>query len=152
MIDQFKNLTDDEVDLMMKAPVLVCILIAGADGTIDKQEINEAIAVMRSHKRSASVLAPYSKVVYEDLEDKVMILIQSYPYESTQRIPLLVSELAGLNAILPKLDKTFAIAFYTVLRGLARKIAKSSGGLFGIHSVGREEAKYIDLPMINNPA
>ena len=32
MIREFEKLTDSEIDLMLKAPVLVCILIAGADG------------------------------------------------------------------------------------------------------------------------
>ena len=37
------KLTDSEIDLMLKAPVRRGILIAGADGNIDKKEIKEAI-------------------------------------------------------------------------------------------------------------
>jgi len=45
MIDEFKELSQEEVDLMLKVPALVCILIAGADNKIDQTEIKEAIAL-----------------------------------------------------------------------------------------------------------
>ena len=88
MIKEFDNLTDNETELMLKAPVLVCILIAGADGTIDKREIKEAIA--HTQRKTKASLAGYLKEVSQDFEDKIKILIQSYPYESTQRNPILI--------------------------------------------------------------
>jgi hypothetical protein len=152
MVPEFSKLDDGEIELMLKAPILVCILIAGADGTIDKKEIKEGIAVASKQKKSKSVLAHYFKEVSTDFEDKVMILTQSYPYEPAERNSLIVQELAGLNPLLPKLDKEFAITFYEMLRDTALKIASSSGGLLGIKTVGSEEAKFVELSMINSPA
>lgn len=150
MIKEFESLTDTEVELMLKAPVLVCILIAGADGTIDKKEIKEAIA--QTQKKNKSLLSGYLKEVSQDFEDKLKILIQSYPYESTQRNPILVEELGQLNVLWKKLDKPFSGQFFQMLKELAVKIAGSSGGLWGLKTVTNEEAKYIELPMIKDPS
>ena len=151
MIPQFDKLTDAEAELMLRAPILVCILVAGADGHIDRKEIKEAIAVARKQKESASVLSGYFTIMAEDFEDKIKILIQSYPYESTQRTPLIVEELQGLNALWTKLDPAFATAYYKMLKNLAGRIASSSGGLLGMKRVSQEEARYAALPMIADP-
>jgi predicted lipase len=151
MIKEFDTLNNQETELMLRAPFLVCILIAGADGTIDKKEIKEAITVTQKNKKTIGILASYFRELSEDFEDKLKVTIQGYPYESTQRAPIIIGELAELNKIFPKLDKTFAKSFYEILIELAEKIASSSGGLLGIHAVGAEEAKYVRLSMIQKP-
>jgi hypothetical protein len=151
MIPQFDKLTDAEGELILRAPILVCILVAGADGHIDRKEIKEAMAVARKQKESASVLSGFFTIMAEDFEDKIKILIQSYPYESTRRTPLIVEELQSLNQLWPKLDRTFADAYYKMLKNLANRIASSSGGLWGIKTVTPEEARYAALSMIKDP-
>lgn len=151
MIKELEKLNDHEIELMLKAPVLLCILIAGADGTIDRKEIKEAINITVK-KKDKTILDNYFKEVAQDFEDKLKILLQSYPYESTQRNPILIQELGQLNPILNKLHKSFAKAFYDMLKELAEKIAGSSGGLWGMMSVDSEEEKYIRLPMIKDPS
>ncbi|WP_276373393.1 hypothetical protein [Chryseolinea sp. H1M3-3] len=151
MIKELERLTGSEAEQMLKAPILLCILIAGADGTIDRKEIKEAINVAVK-KKEKTILDNYFKEVSTDFEDKLKVLLQSYPYESTQRNPILIQELSQLNPILKKLDKTFSKPFYDMLKELAEKIAGSSGGLWGMMSVDSEEAKYIRLPMLEDPA
>jgi hypothetical protein len=151
MIKELGRLKESEVELMLKAPVLLCILIAGADGTIDRKEIREAINVTVK-KKDKTILDNYFKEVSQDFEDKLKVLLQSYPYESTQRNPILIQELSQLNPILKKLDKVFSKPFYDMLKELAEKIAGSSGGFWGMMSVDSEEAKYIRLPMIEDPS
>jgi hypothetical protein len=153
MVPELDRLTAHEVELVYKAPMLVCILIAGADGTIDKKEIKGAIqfAEMKQQKSVSSVAALFHEVA-KDFEDKVKVLMQQYPYELTQRNPLIIDELSELNRIWPKVDSAFAREFYTSLLNIAEKIASSSGGLLGIKSIGSEEAKYVKLPMIKNPS
>ena len=151
MIKELARLKESEVELMLKAPVLLCILIAGADGTIDRKEIKEAINVTVK-KKDKTILDSYFKEVSQDFEDKLKIVLQSYPYESTQRSPILIQELSQLNPILRKLDNLFSKAFYDMLKELAEKIAGSSGGFWGMMSVDSEEAKYIRLPMIEDPS
>ena len=152
MIPEFEKLNDEEIELMLKAPILVCILIAGADGNIDRKEIKQAIAVAQKQKKGNASLAGYFNNLSQDFEDKIKVLIQSFPYESTQRAPLVMEELAQINALWTKLDPTFALDFYEMLLALAEKIATSSGGLWGMKTVGAEEAKYMKLPMLTNPS
>jgi hypothetical protein len=148
----FRKLDAHESDFMLKVPVLVCILIAGADGTIDRNEIQQAISVASKNKSTKGILSEYFHEVSNDFEDKLKILIQSYPYESTQRNPLIIEELSFLNRLWDKLSPEFAASFYDMLLDLSVKVASSSGGWLGIKTVGAEEAKYVKLPMIINPS
>lgn len=151
MIREFDKLNDQEVELLFKAPFLVCILIAGADGTIDRKEIKGAIQFAQKKHKKEGILSSYFAEFTQDFEDKLKILIQSYPYESTQRTPLIVSELAEISRIWSKLPIDFSKEFYLLLKDIATGIAESSGGMLGLRSVDPEEAKYIRLGMIRNP-
>jgi hypothetical protein len=151
MIREFGKLNNEEIELLFKAPFLVCILIAGADGTIDRKEIKGAINIAQTKHKKASILTPYFNELTEDFEDKLKILIQGYPYESTQRSPLIIAELSELNKVWSKLPKQFSVEFYDVLKDIARGIALSSGGMLGMNSIGSEEAKYLQLSMIQDP-
>lgn len=150
MIREFEKLTDAEIDLMLKAPVLVCILIAGADGTIDKKEIKEAIT--QTQKKTSAALAGYLAEVSQDFEDKLKVLLQSYPHIPAERGSLIMQELNQMDAVFRKMDRSFAAHIYQLLKQLAAKIASSSGGILGLNTVTDEEARYLDLSMIQDPA
>ena len=70
MVKELGQLVASEVELMMKAPLLVCILIAGADNNIDKKEIKAAIELAKRGKAKRS-LSGYYQEVSEDFEDKL---------------------------------------------------------------------------------
>lgn len=153
MIPELDRLTSSEVELVYKSPILVCILIAGADGKIDRKEIKEALSFAEKKQRvSVSSVSALFKEITKDFEDKLKSLIQSYPYETTQRTPMIVEELAGLNEIWRKVDASFASEFYKTLLSISESIATSSGGLLGYKSVGSEEARYLKLTMIKDPS
>ena len=149
MIREFEKLTDSEIDLMLKAPVLVCILIAGADGNIDKKEIKEAILL--TQQKTNATLAGYLNEVSQDFEDKLKVLIQSYPHTPAERAVAIMKELGQLDAVFIKMDRHFAAEIYQMLKQLASKIASSSGGIWGMNTVTDEEAKYLDLSAIHDP-
>ena len=151
MLKELDRLSSAEVEILMKAPLLVCILIAGADNEIDSNEIREAIELAETGKTKASVTEFY-KLVSEDFEDKLKIVLQSLPSESGLRTPLLFDELSRLNSILPKIRKPFGQDYYKSLRFIARKIAESSGGMLGLRKIGDEEEKVYTLPMIKDPS
>lgn len=153
MITAFDKLSDIEIEAMLRAPLIACILIAGADGHVDRKEIQKAIHHTRkSASKSKASLVEYFRLVEVDFEDKLKIVMQSLPVEVTDRNHLIVDELTRLNAILPKLKNTFAAEFYVKMRELAHQVASSSGGMLGLNKVGDEEAQYVELPMIKNPA
>jgi hypothetical protein len=153
MITQLNRLPMEEREFMYKAPILVSILIAGADGDIDRKEIKEGmVQTKKSEHNSTLELVELYREISEDFEDKLKIVLQSYPMEASQRNSLIVEELARLNGIFEKLDPDFAKQYYRSICNLAMKIAKSSGGLLGMKSVGAAEALYVKLPMIKDPS
>lgn len=153
MIAEFDALSESEIELMHKAPILVCILVAGADNHIDQSEMQLAINLAKKKsKRNKSKLMEFYVTVAEDFEDKIKITLQNFPVEEEQRNLLIMNELNHLNSILPKLEREFAIHFYESIKEIAKKIAESSGGILGIRSIGSEEARFVGLPIINNPA
>ncbi len=151
MLREFGALDSREVELMLKAPILVCMLIAGADGKIDSKETNKAIAVTRRKAKSSNVLWQYFSVASEDFEEKLRILLQDYPADASERNEILVEELAGLNNVLPRVEASFQKQFYSLLVELAREVASSSGGLLGYNAIDKEEARYLGLDMITPP-
>ncbi len=152
MIIAFQKLSANEMELVYKAPILVCILIAGADGTIDKKEMQKAVELAEKKITGANKLvASVFHEIAQDFEDKVKILFQQYPYDTAQRNPMIVEELSALNEVFRKTDSTFASEFYNALVTLAHQVARSSGGILGYKAVGDEEARYINLDMIKNP-
>lgn len=153
MVPELDRLTASEAELLYKAPLLVCILIAGADGDIDRKEIQEAINFAeKKHRGSLSSVSILFKEVAKDFEDKLKMLMQNYPYEATQRNPLIEEELAQITILWRKIDASFAHEFYKTLLSIAEKIATSSGGVLGYKSVGPEEARYVKLGMIKDPS
>lgn len=151
MVAELSKLSSGELELVFKAPLLVCILIAGADGNIDRKEIKKAIDVAQKKQKGTDSVSILFKEVALDFEDKLKVLEQGYPYEATQRTPLLIEELTGLNSLFPKLSQAFAKGYYEILLLLAQEVATSSGGLLGMNSVGSEEARLVKLTMIKNP-
>ncbi|MDH5476209.1 MAG: hypothetical protein OEX22_10995 [Cyclobacteriaceae bacterium] len=153
MIPEFEKLTEEETELLLKTPILVSILIAGADNEIDKSEIKKAVSISKEKKKRAraSLLDFYNEVA-EHFEDKLLIMIHSFPPEAQNRNPIIIDELERLNDILPKLDRQFAIEFYESVKEIAKKIAEASGGVLGYMAVGYEESKLLELKMIDNPS
>jgi len=153
MISEFKRLTKKEQELMFKAPALVTILIAGADKTIDNAEIKEAIEQAKLKKtKENEPLREYYQAIGASFEEDIKRYIREYPKETAARNQAIVDELQGLNDILPKLDKRFAVHFYTHLKDLAKKVAEASGGILGFMTVAKAEAALVELTMIKNPS
>lgn len=152
MITEFEKLREDERVILYDAPVLVAILIAGADGEIDTTEKKQAITIAQTKQTKArEQLIDYYQVVGAQFEKRFNDLIAELPAEAAKRNVVITSELRKLNFIFPKIDKAFSIALYASLKDIAKKIAESSGGLMGYLSVSYEESKLMELKMISNP-
>lgn len=153
MIPEFEPLREDEIDVLIKAPVYVAILIAGADGKIDKSERAEAIEVARiKQSRSREQLSEYYKIVGDQFEKNFISLLDALPAGTEDRTQAVSIELRKLNFILPKIDKNFGVKLHASLKDLAKKIAEASGGVLGYLSVSYEEAKLMELGMIHEPS
>ncbi len=153
MTRYFEKLREDEIKLMYKTPLLVAILIAGADNKIDEKELKEAISLAKIKQNKArNLLVDYYKEVGATFESDLKEEIASLPSSGEKRNPYIIDELRRLNIIFPKLDRNFAIEFYESMKEIAQTVAHASGGLFGYLSVGYEESRYVELNFIRNPA
>jgi hypothetical protein len=149
MLSELSKLSSSERELVFKAPLLVCILIGGADGTIDNKELSEAINITRDRQWVKSVLSAFYQEVSEDFEDKLKVLIQSYPVKALRRNTAITEELSQLNSVWEKLGPEFSVAYFESLKYISHKIASASGGFWG--KISQEEAKLLDLPMLVIP-
>jgi hypothetical protein len=153
MISELQELSAEERQLMYDAPILVSVLIAGADDNIDAREIRRAIKIAEEKAQNLKAhIIEFYVGVSEDFDVKLADKIRQYPSSAVDRTPLLSKHIARLNPILSKIDKTFAIVYHHSLREISRTIAKSSGGLLGINAIGEEEAELIELPMLKDPS
>ena len=153
MIPQFDDLSLEESELMYSLPIYVSVLIAGADGNIDSNEIKKAVSLTRLKKKKARKdLLEFYHYVHTDYEDKIKVTIANLPLGHKEREKILIEEIKKANDIFQKIDKKFAIKLYASLKDIAIHIAEASGGVFGYMSVGYEESRLIDLKMIKDPS
>ncbi len=150
MIDFLEILTQTEKDKLYNALPLITVLISGADGKIEKKELEwaEKVAHIRSFKMKEPFKSFY-QVVDKDFSDKVLQLISDLPSNVSQRNSIIESQLTELNPILSKLDPFYGHKIYKGLITFAHQVAKASGGVLGFMSVSKDEAKWINLPMID---
>ena len=153
MIPQFENLNPEEEELMYSLPIYVSVLIAGADGKIDNNEIKKAVSLANLKKKKARKdLLEYYSHVYRDFEDKIKVTIANLPMGSKERESILIEDIKKANDVFEKIDKKFASKLYASLKETAMHIAEASGGVFGYMSVGYEESRLVDLKMIKDPS
>lgn len=144
------NLTLAENDKLKKAISLITVLIAGADGNIETEELTWAkkIAGVREYGPPSKLHGFYQDVGV-DYEETVNGLIDSLPKDTTERNSVISTELKQLNPILAKLDNATAFAYYKSFTTFAEHVAKATGGFLGFFSVSAEEKSLMTLPMID---
>ena len=150
MIAKLANLSAEEVAQLTDAIPLITILIAGADGEIDPSETEWAEKLTRIRQYDyANDYNEYYKSVGEKYSDRLPELIKELPGGTERRIKEISERLEALNPLLKKLERNFAMGLIDSFKTFAKHVARASGGFFGIGSINKEEAKLIDLPMIN---
>ena len=147
--DIFKALSPDQYDQLKEALELITVLIAGADGHIDEQELNwaEKLTSIRSYAKPEEL-----NIFYGDVEaafsKKLVQLINDLPDSIDERQAIISDRLAVLNDILPKLDNKIGHQLYKSFTSFAKHIAKASGGFLRFGSISTAEKKWVHLPMI----
>lgn len=152
MHKHINHLSEEERHLMIHAPLYVSVLIAEADGDIKNKE--KARIVELVHIKSFSEHHGINELYKEldhDAAEELRTLVASLPDDKAEREATLVDMLSGLNKILPKCNYSFASHYYKSLREFAHYVATIEGGFWGIGAITKEEAKYVKLPMINEP-
>lgn len=151
MIHEFKNLTEEESNLMLITPALVTILIAGAEGKIDDKEIDWGTSITHIRANEHSIVQNYYLETDRNFNETLKKLIEVLPQDVKERSNKINSELKKINNILPKLDPEFSKEFYKGLLSLAKHVAEASGGIWGYGSISPEEKKHLNLHVIDPP-
>ncbi|MFT5512479.1 MAG: tellurite resistance protein [Bacteroidia bacterium] len=146
-----RNLNDTEKESMKNAPIQVGLLIGAADGAVNEKEFSriEQIIKTKSFSEKNDVHYLYADLAKGDLHGDINAMFQSLGDTPEERVNAATEALKQLNSILPKLNPTYALQYRDSLHDIAVEVAKASGGIFGMGSIGEEEKELLNLPMIN---
>ena len=98
MIQEFEILSQSERELMYSLPVYVAVLIAGADGEIDKREVSRANNIANDKiKNARKDLILYYNQANENFEDKLKMAIANLPSGTKERQKFLVDKIKMSN-------------------------------------------------------
>lgn len=149
MTEHFKVLNKEEYKSLTDAISLITLLIAGADGDIEKEELDWAtkIANIRSYALPED-LNDFYKDVGTDFTERLDHFTHVTDNAVTVRMGEISEKLEKLNPIMAKLSPVLGATLYKSYTSFAKHVAKSSGGFLGFFAIGPEEEKWISLPMI----
>src|ERR1035437_3216228 len=125
MIKQFEKLTKAEIELLLKAPILVSVLATSGDHEISKKEKAEAVKFAHIKTFSADpLLLPYYKEVEKNFIIYFEEIVKKYaPFDDVKR-EALKKEIDTLNTVIAKLDKQFARTLHRSLSNYAEHVKK----------------------------
>ena len=148
---EFSKLTEAEKQLMLDAVPLITILVAGADGEMDDNELEwaEKLTEVRSYDFH-SKLNEYFQEIGKNFTDRLGELNKEFPKETAVRTAAISARLAELNPILRKMDDFDAAIYYDNFLTFAEHVAKASGGILRFMAIGAAEKEVISLPMLDN--
>ena len=151
MIAEFEQLNKEEVILLTEAIPLITILIGGADGELDHQELDWAkkVAEIRTYN-NPDRLNGYYKLVGESYDEKLKSYLKDLPTDVNERTEKISAILTNLDEIFPKLEEGYRKEIYDSLKSFAKHVAKASGGVLRYFNISKEEKDLVDLPMIKS--
>jgi hypothetical protein len=153
MLYHISKLHHTDQELIRKAPLLVSILVAGADGVIEHEEIEKAVSLIHTKSFSeASDIRHLYKDIDHDVEETLDKLLKGLPSDAKEREKIITAELEQLNHVMTKLDGQVALDFYNSLRNFAVHVAQTSGGVFGMLKLNFHEKEVVKLPMLTKPS
>ena len=149
MDQELSLLTPDEIRSLKDAHAYITVLIAGADGKIDEQELSwaEKIAQIRTFAGDER-MKEFHEAVNQEIAGKIKQLIADLPSDPAARNEIISQKLSELNPILATLDPSIGSYLYKGYVSFAQRIAKASGGILSFFTIGPEEKKWVGLPML----
>ncbi len=145
----FESLSTEELDLLTDAIPLITILIGGADGNIDHDEMEWAKKVTEIRKyNNPDLLHSFYELVGEKYDNQIKQYIANLPDDVDARTKEISDKMSMINDILPKLPIDYQEELYKSYVSFAHHVAKASGGVLRFFNVSSEEKALMDLPML----
>lgn len=149
MLEGFQHLNGADIEALVQAPALITILVGGADGELDHQELVWTERLLRTRTYSKpNLINDYYRVVAEGFRQKIERLLAELPVETETRNLQIAEKLGALNPILAQLEIHLAASLYKSFVSLAQETAKSSGGFLRIGAISAAEYQWVKLPML----
>lgn len=154
MTNEIEKLSPEQQEQLYDAPVMITLLIAGADDDFDKKEKEKASDLARFKKLNTNqpLIQKFYEVVELRFEQRLQYWMNEYPKLAEIRNPIIAKQLELLNPILESLSFDLRIALYKSFTNWSKQVAEASGGVLGYFTIGEEEKKWVELPMLKNPA
>lgn len=145
----YENLAAEDLQLLLDAPILVTILIGGADGNLDADEKawGDKLAHIRQNSDS-HFLSDYYEDASQNFSERLETIFATFPEDTDERCEMISEILSGLNDVYKNLDVNFVTALNESLRSFAHQIAEASGGILGFGAESYQEQQWVDLSMI----
>lgn len=144
-----EKLPKEDLQLLLDAPILVTILIGGADGNLDNKEKEWANKLTHIRANADhSFLQDYYELASEKFDERLETIFATFPEDSDERNEMISEILTGLNDIYENLDHNFVVALNKSLRSFAHQVAEASGGILGFGAESYQEHQWVDLGMI----
>lgn len=148
MSTYFETLNETEITALKDAFVYITVMVAGADGHIGINEIEEAEHTIKVRGYEANNLFHlFYDEIYKDFKVKVESTRDLNGIGEESNI-IYAEKLSAVNPILAKLPHNIARHLYKDLLSFSHRIANAEGGVLGFRKVGSEEQKVYNLPMI----
>lgn len=130
-VKQFGKLTDEERELLFKAPVLVSVLASSSFNKVNKSQKADAIKLAHLKTFTAHpLLLPYYGEVEKDFKEAFEIALKKYfPFDEAKRDEI-KKEMAKISWIMNKLDKGYAEVLGTSFERYARHVTKAGHSIF----------------------
>jgi hypothetical protein len=125
-MNTFKQLNQDEKELLLKAPAYVSLLAANADGEMDDAEKKSAVEF--SHVKTYSsdpLLRDYYSEVEKTFASTIEKLDRQLPKGKTERKETIEEALKNMESIFGKLDQHYAITLHKSLTTYETHVSKS---------------------------
>ena len=109
MVKQFETLTEEEQELLLRAPVLVSVMSSCSYNNVNHLKKEDAIKLSHINTFTADpMLIPYYKEVEKNFKEKFEATVAKYfPFDHEKRQELL-NEINQVSAVIGKLDLKFA--------------------------------------------
>lgn len=126
MIEYFKDLTEEEKEILLKAPVLVSVFAASINHHISNAAKTDAIRLAHLKTFTAvPLLRPYYKEVEKNFRNYFESTTKQFAPFDQGKIELLKNELNKINIVISKLDNEFGQTLRASLTKYADHVKKS---------------------------
>ena len=148
--DLMEVLSTGDIQVLKDSYAYIAVLIAGADGKIDPNELSWAEKIVQIRTFSGDErLFHLHEAITKELPGKIKEVIANSPTDTASRNKILSVEIEKLNPILAGLEPFMGKYLYKGYLSFAERIAKASGGFLSFFSIGPEEKKWVKLPMLH---